>query len=143
MGNRVSVQFEHLQEHYDVPTKQPKVKLVKSVAIFHHWGGTQFPNWVLDWYKGFMKMAIIENHHDRWTPHNIALACAIEIGKTYKHTYLGETYTAHNPSIYLGKDEYDGDNTNHGNFVINMDTMVMRNGDGDVVGADDHVEEYV
>ena len=122
MGNRISVQFEQRMEEWSGPT-QRKMKYVRSVAIFHHNAGEQFANFVFDWFKGFMKMAIIEKHHERWTPHNIALACASEVGNTYKYSY--KKSTAPEPSIYLGKDEYDGDNSDNGNFVIDMDECTM------------------
>ena len=140
MGDRVSVQFE---DH-----------MSKSVVLFHHWGGTQFPKFVLDWFKRFMKQAAIEGHHERWQPHNILMPCIAEVALHYRGVKPGSVVMREgkfestpldsiSSSIYLGKDEFDGDNTNHGNFLIHMNTMIMRNEDGDVVYADDHVEEYV
>ena len=126
MGNRISVQFEQRMEQWSGPT-QSKIKYVRSVAIFHHNAGEQFANFVFDWFKGFMKMAIIEKHHERWTPHNILLPCIAELALHYKgikpfHRLHLDSIT---PSIYLGKDQYDGDNSDNGNFVIDMDECTI------------------
>jgi len=42
MGDRVSISFKDKEGD-------------ESIAIFNHWGGTEFPKFAFDWFKEFKK----------------------------------------------------------------------------------------
>lgn len=109
MGDRVSVQFQ----------KDDK----RSVAFFNHWGGKSFPAQALE-YAEALKAERGDSHVmplDRLEPDTVMV-------DFIRHVTKDETRIE--SSLYLGKDGKDGDNSDNGNFVIDLDKMAMIHEDG-------------
>ena len=104
MGDRVSISF--------------KKGVGESIALFHHWGGKEFPEQALKYAKALKKergdaqmMPI-----DRLEPETVIVDFIRELTKGKERI---------ESSIYLGKDENDGDNSDNGHFIIDLDKMVV------------------
>lgn len=107
MGDRVSIQF--------VDGKQ------KSVVLFHHWGGTEFPERAQKYITHVLPTRIPNDKigsdpGSRREPNTlmvdfISFYCAGEVVRT---------------SLYFGKTKKDGDNSDNGHFEINVHTGKMK-----------------
>lgn len=101
MGDRTSIQFK-------------KGKDV-SVAFFHHWGGLDIVQEAIDYAKelkeersgGMMPI-------DRFEPNTVMIDFIRVITAGQKRI---------ESSLYLGKDETDGDNSDNGNWIIDFDEL--------------------
>ena len=94
MGDRVSISFVN-----DVDYINDKVR-EESVPLFNHWGGKEFPQYALNWVRK-LKREVNDLQKDRRFA-----------------DYSNEERITH--SIYLGKDKNDGDNSDNGHFVIDI-----------------------
>lgn len=118
MGDRVSVQFERGGE--------------RSVAFFAHWGGTDFPKTALQYAKDLMNDMKRGGHGMTWPlsryePNTVMMDFVRHLAVTGRWSRpsgskmgqeLGNRVMS---SDYFGKDENDGDNSDNGNYVINLD----------------------
>tara|TARA_R100001594_G_scaffold136986_1_gene179680 strand:- start:516 stop:905 length:390 start_codon:yes stop_codon:yes gene_type:complete len=113
MGDRVSISFKDNDDD-------------ESVALFHHWGGTEFPKVAFDWFREFKKslksMTRLESRNImaqfvQWLGQrgHYRECIGFEEGKFDKPLYSDELLS-HN--IYFGKDQNDGDNSDNGHYVI-------------------------
>lgn len=101
MGDRTSIQFKKGTEI--------------SVALFHHWGG-------LDIVKEALKYASDLQAEregsimpiDRFEPGIVMVDFIRHLTKEKNRIEI---------SIYLGKDEHDGDNSDNGNWIIDFDDL--------------------
>ena len=142
MGDRVSISFK---DHDDD----------ESIAIFHHWGGTDFPKVALEWFKAFKKdvnLTAKENFSDpttRFEARNIMAQFISWLGKNnhyrecigfdknengksvYDKPLYNEDQISH--SLYLGKDKNDGDNSDNGHYVINTRDGKMKDDKGQLI----------
>ena len=118
MGERVSIQFQKLEQYGNQDPVQEK-----SVVLFNHWGGTEFPELAYDWVRGFRENSQrekLDRVSDPISRMDIQIVMVQFIGYLatsgfFKHhRYEG----AISDSLYLGKDENDGDNSNYGNHLI-------------------------
>lgn len=107
MGDRVSIQFVDKDE--------------KSVVLFHHWGGTEFPKEASNYIKNELPKRLGEvkkNFSDpgsRREPNTIMVDfvsyhCAGDVVRT---------------SLYFGKDAFDGDNSDNRHYEIDVHTGEM------------------
>ena len=123
MGNRVSVSF------IDGDTNR------ESVALFHHWGGEDFAIQTRNWFRTHKtKLSVtaeqeVKNGLDpmtRFEPKNVMVQYIHNLHKSTMNLEMGDNleftpeYISH--SIYLGKDENDGDNSDNGHFTIDINT---------------------
>ena len=129
MGDRVSIQFQDSDGD-------------KSPVLFHHWGGMHLPKFASNWIKSFReKLNIQDNVSDpitRMEARSLIVQFIADL-KRYKdfHECVGfekdeEGKSIYNISIYsndlvshslyLGKSEYDGDNSDNGHWVIDTNT---------------------
>ena len=125
MGDRVSIQFSHKDMEWGD----------KSVVLFHHWGGEKFADFAKGWAIDF-KMKVLKlqegNGSDplsRLEPRNVMIQFikALSDYPTKDFTYYfykdnefvySDDYLSY--SMYLGKDENDGDNSDNGHHVIEL-----------------------
>ena len=126
MGDRVSIQFANEDMEWGD----------KSVVLFHHWGGRKFVDFATAWafeFKRDMKKFAKSKGNDpttRLEPNNVMLQFikAMSIYKhsdAFKYSYFEDGEHKYKEelmcySIYLGKDENDGDNSDNGNHVIEL-----------------------
>ena len=129
MGDRVSIQFQDSDGD-------------KSPVLFHHWGGMHLPKFASNWIKSFReKLNIQDNVSDpitRMEARSLIVQFIADL-KRYNHFHecIGfekdeEGKSIYNipiysndlvsHSLYLGKSEYDGDNSDNGHWVIDTNT---------------------
>ena len=142
MGDRVSISFKDNDGD-------------ESVVLFHHWGGTDFPKVALDWFKGFKKdinstaKKNSSNPTTRFEARNIMAQFIGFLSKIpYSKECLGfekdekgesiiskpiyhDEHLSH--SIYFGKDQNDGDNSDNGHYVINTRDGKMQDDQGQFI----------
>lgn len=112
MGDRVSIQFRNGED--------------KSVVLFNHWGGMQFVDYAKKWAKNFEAHVIANwKHKNHSTPITRCEANTVMIqfiasmsGEQEAKDYNFSKLINH--SLYLGKDERDGDNSDNGHHVIDV-----------------------
>jgi hypothetical protein len=113
MGDRVSISF--------VKVEKGKVT-EESVALFHHWGGQDFPKFAQEYIKGLLK----DNPTGKDQRHCYPLERrepSIVMVDFIRHLIVTDKQTESiKSSIYLGKDRNDGDNSDNGHFQIDVDT---------------------
>ena len=134
MGDRVSISFKDKDGD-------------ESIAIFNHWGGTEFPKVAFDWFKEFKKSVNLtarENSSDpisRFDSNNMAVQFISWLGKNRhyrqcsgfdkdesgKSVYYKPLYNQDqiSHSIYLGKDYNDGDNSDNAHYTIDTHKTKM------------------
>lgn len=117
MGERVSIQFQKLEQYGNQDPVQEK-----SVVLFHHWGGDDFPQETLEWVRDFREkgkeqaVSRVSDPITRMEPQTLMVQF---IGYLANAGYKSHRYDfALSDSLYLGKDENDGDNSNWGNHLI-------------------------
>ena len=150
MGDRVSISFRQKQERWDGPS-DTKMVTEESPALFHHWGGTDFPKFAFDWFKALRKH-LKKNHTGsdpltRLEPRNLMVQFinAIRDEEAFRlHHYENKTKDINGGtwsiddnllsySIYLGKDSNDGDNSDNGHYIIDVDKGKMYNDKGESI----------
>lgn len=100
MGDRVSISFRNRGE--------------ESVALFHHWGGTEFPQEAL----AYVRELKAENPSgDQMRPLDRLEPSTVMVD-FIRHLTKDEARVKTN--LYLGKDSSDGDNSDKGHFVIDL-----------------------
>jgi len=136
MGDRVSISFKDSDDG-------------ESPALFHHWGGTDFPKNALAWFKAFKSKSEAESKANWSTPISrlearIMLAQFLSyLGKEKVERQVkklvyndGDNLTSGvkevlydedvlSDSIYMGVDKNDGDNSDNGHYIIHTDTATM------------------
>ena len=135
MGDRVSIQFQD-------PDGE------KSVALFHHWGGRWFAHFTAAWYIGYKKSVKQEVGLSQGTPvtrceaRNVLVQYISQLSKFRNMRGLvgfnsdngpvySDVFLSH--SLYLGKDERDGDNSDNGAYIIRTDTCELSNEHGEII----------
>jgi hypothetical protein len=104
MGDRVSISFKTGKE--------------ESVVLFNHWGGKEFASEALDYAQDLMDIRTGEVEPlDRFEPNTVMVDFIRHITKTMARV---------ESSLYLGKDQNDGDNSDNGHFVILFDVKKRR-----------------
>jgi hypothetical protein len=143
MGDRVSVSFKQKGEWY-VNGKQTE-HTDESPALFHHWGGTHFPKFAFEWFKNLQTRTTGKGSDPltRLEPRNIMVQLIAHLNKhedlRYTTKFDSATMTSETDpelichSIYLGKDGNDGDNSDNGHYVIDVDQVKMFNEDGESI----------
>ena len=118
MGDRVSISFVNVDRlHHE------KIKM-ESVPLFNHWGGREFPQYALNWVKKLKrevneKKDNISTPYTRLDPQNVMVLFIADLQKDKQFAdYTNKERITH--SIYLGKDKNDGDNSDNGHFVIDI-----------------------
>ena len=142
MGDRVSISFKDKEGD-------------ESIAIFNHWGGTEFPKFAFDWFKEFKKSVNLtarENFSDpisRFDSNNMAVQFISWLGKNghyrqcsgfdknengksvFDKPLYNQDQISH--SLYFGKDKNDGDNSDNGHYVINTHDDKMQDDRGQLI----------
>ena len=142
MGDRVSISFKDKDND-------------ESIAIFHHWGGTQFPKVALEWFKEFkegVNLTAKKNCSDpitRFDSNNMAVQFISWLGKNghyrqcsgfdknengksvFDKPLYNQDQISH--SLYFGKDKNDGDNSDNGHYVINTRDGKMQDDKGQFI----------
>lgn len=119
MGDRVSISFMNEIDYIHDKRRE------ESVPLFNHWGGSDFPKYALDWVKK-LKREVNEKKEDnistpytRLEPQRVMVLFIADLQKDKQFAdYTNEERITH--SIYLGKDKNDGDNSDNGHFVIDI-----------------------
>jgi hypothetical protein len=126
MGDRVSIQFKNKDMEWGG----------ESVVLFHHWGGQKFADFAKAWAIDF-KMKILKLHEgkgsdslSRLEPQNIMVQFLKHISDNAQthglnhNVYIDGKYTKITDllsySMYFGKDENDGDNSDNGHHIIEL-----------------------
>ena len=136
MGDRVSVSFQQKAEWY--VNRKKEEHLEQSPALFHHWGGTDFPKFAFQWFKK-VKEKYGKNGGDPFTrmePRNLMVQFIAHLRNHEELRYgtLDETDDELiSYSIYLGKDSNDGDNSDNGHYIIDVDKGKMYNDKGESI----------
>ena len=150
MGDRVSISFRKEEERWSSPNDKEKIT-EESPVLFHHWGGTDFPKFAFDWFKALRKH-LKKNHTGsdpltRLEPRNLMVQFinAIRDEEAFRlHHYENKTKDINGGtwsiddnllsySIYLGKDSMDGDNSDNGHYLIDVDKGKMYNDKGESI----------
>lgn len=99
MGDRVSIAFRN--------------NGVDSVTLFSHWGGREFVDKAEDYCEALIEK--VKSHYLAWLP----------IGRLEPQTvmvdFIRSLTTGQNivgSDLYLGKDEFDGDNSDNGHYIL-------------------------
>ena len=119
MGDRVSISFMNEIDYIHDKRRE------ESVPLFNHWGGKDFPQYALNWVKK-LKREVNEKKEDnistpytRLEPQRVMVLFIADLQKDKQFAdYTNEERITH--SIYLGKDKNDGDNSDNGHFVIDI-----------------------
>ena len=119
MGDRVSISFVHEIDYIHDKRRE------ESVTLFNHWGGSNFPQYALNWVKK-LKREVNEKKEDnistpyrRLEPQRVMVLFIADLQKDKQFAdYTNKERITH--SIYLGKDKNDGDNSDNGHFVIDI-----------------------
>ena len=104
MGDRVSISFKN--------------GTYESVALFHHNGGAEFATEAL----AYAKELKAERGDSRIMPLDRLEPDTVMVDFI---RYITHDLNRVLSSLYLGKDGSDGDNSNNGHFVINLETMTL------------------
>jgi len=119
MGDRVSISFVN-----EINYIHDKVR-EESVTLFNHWGGKEFPQYALNWVKKLKrevnekKEENISTPYTRLEPQRVMVLFIADLQKDKQFAdYTNKERITH--SIYLGKDKNDGDNSDNGHFVIDI-----------------------
>ena len=119
MGDRVSISFVNVDElHHE------KINM-ESIPLFNHWGGREFPQYALSWVKKLKrevnekKKGNVSTPYTRLDPQNVMVWFIADLQKDKQFAdYTNKERITH--SIYLGKDKDDGDNSDNGHFMIDI-----------------------
>ena len=119
MGDRVSISFVNEIDYIHDKVRE------ESVTLFNHWGGKEFPQYALNWVKK-LKREVNEKKEDnistpytRLEPQRVMVLFIADLQKDKQFAdYTNKERMTH--SIYLGKDKNDGDNSDNGHFVIDI-----------------------
>tara|TARA_R100001443_G_scaffold63106_2_gene72979 strand:- start:80 stop:520 length:441 start_codon:yes stop_codon:yes gene_type:complete len=145
MGDRVSVSFRQESEWY--VNRKPEKHMDESPVLFHHWGGTHFPKFAFEWFKNLQKKTKkMERGSDpltRLEPRNLMVQLIAHLNQhedlRYTTKFDSKTMTCEHDaelvchSIYLGKTPNDGDNSDNGHYVIDVDQGKMYNDHGESI----------
>ena len=139
MGDRVSISFQQKAAWY--VNKKKEEHTDESPALFHHWGGTQFPKFAFDWFKS-IKKKYGKGGGDPFTrmePRNLMVQFIAHLRDHEELRYDSHNRTGTNEgllsySIYLGKDGNDGDNSDNGHYTIDVDAGKMFDDKGQSIG---------
>ena len=147
MGDRVSISFKQKRDTYAGPTEKTVIT-DESPALFHHWGGTELPKVAFEWFKkvkaelktmkslgsdpftrlepgNLMVQLIGTLAREKWDQYTTGLT------KDKKGVTKHSTWMTH--SMYLGKDEKDGDNSDNGHYTIDVDHCKLYNDKGESI----------
>lgn len=127
MGDRVSIAFRNTTGWAEQPTED-------SVALFHHWGGEEFPQVALR-YAQQLKNEMDTKEKQVSTPLSRLeprIVMVDFIRWLWENNWLVEKdYNTKKPTgrtndnIYLGRDQHNGDNSDNGHWVINLSDMTL------------------
>ena len=141
MGDRVSISFQQKAAWY--VNKKKEEHTDESPALFHHWGGTQFPKMAFDWFKS-IKKKYGKGGGDPFTrmePRNLMVQFIAHLRNHEDlryDRYVNEKRTTDDQllsySIYLGKTPEDGDNSDNGHYTIDVDAGKMFDDKGQSIG---------
>ena len=144
MGDRVSLSFKDKDNG-------------ESITIFHHWGGTEFPKVALEWFKAFQKDVNLTAKKNvscpitRFDSNNMAVQFISWLGKNGHYRQCSGFEKSENGkmdwenakpiynqdqishSLYFGKDQNDGDNSDNGHYVINTRDGKMQDDQGQFI----------
>ena len=118
MGDRVSISFMNEIDYIHDKRRE------ESVPLFNHWGGKDFPQYALNWVKKLKrevneKKDNISTPYTRLDPQNVMVLFIADLQKDKQFAdYTNKDRITH--SIYLGKDKDDGDNSDNGHFMIDI-----------------------
>ena len=119
MGDRVSISFMNEIDYIHDKRRE------ESVPLFNHWGGKDFPQYALNWVKKLKrevnekKEGNISTPYTRLEPQRVMVLFIADLQKDKQFAdYTNQERITH--SIYLGKDKNDGDNSDNGHFVIDI-----------------------
>ncbi len=99
MGNRASVSFKKGKD--------------ESIALFSHWGGMDFVKQAKNYAKELKKTeGTGTDPLGRLEPHTVMVDFIRELTQDMRRV---------RSDLYLGKDENDGDSSDNGHHVINLD----------------------
>jgi len=145
MGDRVSISFQQKAEWY--VNRKKEEHLEQSPALFHHWGGTDFPKFAFQWFKK-VKAKYGKKGGDPFTrmePRNLMVQFIAHLRNHEELRYYWPKTPSANDleivtddqllsySIYLGKDSNDGDNSDNGHYLIDVDEGKMYNDKGESI----------
>ncbi len=145
MGDRVSLSFQQKAEWYVNRKKEEHME--QSPALFHHWGGTDFPKFAFQWFKK-VKAKYGKKGGDPFTrmePRNLMVQFIAHLRNHEELRYYWPKTPSANDleivtddqllsySIYLGKDSNDGDNSDNGHYIIDVDKGKMYNDKGESI----------
>lgn len=130
MGDRVSISFSNLHEGWTERTVSP--------ALFHHWGGMDFVNQAYAYVRELKKEingsfqpldrlepgTVLVDFLRYYTAEVVAYQKGSNSGKRKAHQkpYYKNPNRIYS-SLYLGRDENEGDNSDNGHHEIRLDEV--------------------
>jgi len=122
MGNRVSIQFAKKVENFldkDNPFDE------KSIVLFSHWGGMGFVYQAMQYSKDLQKEIDNGDGFLKGGP----------LGRMEPNTvmvdfirYITEANIRITGDLYLAKSEDEGDNSDNGHWIIDLDELKIKEG---------------
>jgi hypothetical protein len=113
MGDRVSIQFVEKSAYWKTKAEDPSAK---SVALFDHWGGFPTVKLAQKYIHELNKTQKKEDHvSDPMTRREPSRLIADFIAWLERNGHFDN-------SIYLGVDGSDGDNSDNGNWLVDVHT---------------------
>ena len=142
MGDRVSISFKDNDGD-------------ESIILFNHWGGTTFPKFALDWFKDYRKKinktakSSVSTPITRFDCNNLMVqfvqwlgqcghyreCVGFEKDKKSESDFNKPIYSDYqiSGSLYFGKDQNNGDNSDNGHYVINTRDGKMQDDKGQFI----------
>ena len=130
MGDRVSVAFRNGKNFRD--------EVNDSVVLFNHWGGKSTPNQALKYAKMVKEHSDNrenQNCHDpidRLEPETLMVGFICYLwnqgaakGKNYNSKMEYVETGLHNDNLYLGATQNDGDNSDNGHYIVDLQQMKL------------------
>ncbi len=150
MGDRVSISFKDSDQD-------------ESPVLFHHWGGTWFPQVALKWITVFnsrikKQKGRVSDPTSRMESRNMMVQFIGMLNKfetfrecegfekdskgksDWKKPIRSKIDISH--SIYLGKDSNDGDNSDNGHYTIMTNTLKMFDDKDQEIGLEEVKSEH-
>ncbi len=103
MGDRISIAFRNGED--------------TSVTLFHHWGGIKFKE-VAENYVADLKQWIAQKHEPHFSDPISRLEPNTVMVDFIRHITQGKDRIT--SSLYLGRDEGEGDNSDNGHHIIEL-----------------------
>lgn len=119
MGDRISISFRKRGDDTWHKKGDESIRYDESIVLFNHWGGKAFLNEVEE-YGRQLQVWIDEKKDGVGYPLNRKEPNTVMVDFV---RWLTKNMERVESSLYFGKDEGDGDNSDNGHWVYDLDDM--------------------